>query len=320
MKPLRIIFYGTPAFAVPSLDILNRNGFSVVAVVTAPDKPAGRGQKTSESEVKKYALENKLNVLQPEKLSDPQFLDTVRGLHADLQVVVAFRMMPEVLWSMPTMGTFNLHGSLLPQYRGAAPINRAVMNGETETGVTTFFIRQQIDTGNIIYRMPISIGPDETAGELHDRMMMIGADLVLKTVQAISSHTLEALPQSHYQRQGEVLHPAPKIFKADCRLDFSRDVHVLHNQVRGLSPFPGAYFDLQQPDGTTLQVKVLRSKVETAGTVLTHEILTDGKSYLKISCAGGFLCILELQLPGKKRMKTDELLRGFRFESSASIV
>lgn len=194
------------------------------------------------------------------------------------------------------------------------------MNGETETGVTTFFIRQQIDTGNIINRKTITIGPDETAGELHDRMMIIGADLVLETVQAISSHTLEALPQSHYQKEGELLHPAPKIFKADCHLDFSHEVHALHNQVRGLSPFPGAYFDMLQPDGTTLQVKVLRSKVETAGTVLTHEILTDGKSYLKISCTGGFLCILELQLPGKKRMRTDELLRGFRFDPSSSIV
>lgn len=316
---MKIIFLGTPGFAVPSLDILVKNGYEIPAVITAPDKPAGRGQKLNESEVKKYALEQGLNVLQPVRLSDPLFLEEVKSLGADLQVVVAFRMMPEALWSMPVHGTFNLHGSLLPQYRGAAPINRAIMNGESKTGVTTFFLKHEIDTGNIVFREEIPIGPDETAGELHDRMMLVGAELVLKTVRALESGNLQLHDQSAFMNSGIVLKPAPKIFKDDCRLDFSMPVAHLHNIVRGLSPFPGAFFDLELADGQMIQVKVLRSSKEEAGTVLTHELLTDGKTYLKIAAADGFLKILELQLPGKKRMKTEEVLRGFRFPVDASI-
>ncbi|MBL7924496.1 MAG: methionyl-tRNA formyltransferase [Bacteroidia bacterium] len=316
---MKIIFLGTPAFAVPSLDILVRNGYEIPAVVTATDKPAGRGQKNSFSEIKQYALSAGIPVLQPEKMSDPGFLERVRSLGADLQIVVAFRMMPERLWSMPALGTFNLHGSLLPQYRGAAPINRAIMNGETKTGVTTFFLKHEIDTGNIVFREEISIGPDETAGELHDRMMLTGAALVLKTVKAIETGNYPMHSQKEFMKPGEVLHTAPKIFKEDCRLDFQRKVHQLHNQVRGLSPYPGAFFNLRLPDQTDLQVKVLRSSYEEAGTVLSHEIISDGKTYLKISAADGFLHLLELQLPGKKRMKADELLRGFRFPPEAVI-
>jgi methionyl-tRNA formyltransferase len=314
---MRIIFLGTPGFAVPSLEILVKNGYEIPAVITAADKPSGRGQKLNPSEVKKYALDQGIKVLQPEKLSDPAFLDEVRKLNADLQVVVAFRMMPEALWTMPRFGTFNLHGSLLPQYRGAAPINRAIMNGERVTGVTTFFLKHEIDTGNIVFREEITVGPDETAGELHDRMMSIGAELVLQTVKAVESGSLNLIPQSEFILPGELLKTAPKIFKDDCRMDFTNDIHVLHNQVRGLSPFPGAFFTLELPGGELLQIKVFRSAIETAGTVLTHELISDGKSELKISAKNGFLRILELQLPGKKRMKTEELLRGFRFPAEA---
>lgn len=316
---MKIIFLGTPGFAVPSLDILVRNGYEIPAVITAPDKPSGRGQKLNESEVKKYAVANGLKVLQPLRLSDPGFLNEVKALNADLQIVVAFRMMPEALWAMPRHGTFNLHGSLLPQYRGAAPINRAVMNGEAMTGVTTFFLKHEIDTGNIVFRREIPIGPDETAGELHDRMMAIGAELVLETVRALESGAMKLHVQSDFISEMEELKPAPKIFKEDCRLDFSHSVDHLHNQVRGLSPFPGAFFELELPDQQCLQIKVLRSTKEYAGTVLSHEIVTDGKNYLKIAAADGFLNILELQLPGKKRMKTEEVLRGFKFPPSSKL-
>lgn len=316
---MKIIFLGTPEFAVPSLDILVQNGYEIPAVITVPDKPAGRGQKLNESAIKKYAVSKGLKVLQPIRLSAPEFLDEVSALQADLQIVVAFRMMPEALWAMPHFGTFNLHGSLLPQYRGAAPINRAVMNGEPFTGVTTFFLKHEIDTGNIVFRREISIGPDETAGELHDRMMFIGAELVLETVKALESGSMVLHPQTDYISPGEDLKTAPKIFKEDCRLDFSKSVDQLHNQVRGLSPFPGAFFELEMPDGQILQIKVGHSTKERAGTVLTHEVLTDGKKFLKISAADGFLNIIELQLPGKKRMKIEEVLRGFKFPETARI-
>lgn len=316
---MKIIFLGTPGFAVPSLDILVKNGYDIPAVITAADKPSGRGQKLNPSEVKKYALDHGLKILQPLKLNDAGFLDEVKSLNADLQVVVAFRMMPEALWTMPRLGTFNLHGSLLPQYRGAAPINRAVMNGEEKTGVTTFFLKHEIDTGNVVFRKEIPIGQDETAGELHDRMMHIGAELVLETVKAIEGGVVKLIPQQDLMYPGEVLKPAPKIFKEDCRLDFANDVHTLYNQIRGLSPFPGAFFFLELPDGEQLQVKVLRASFESAGFVKTHELFTDGKSEIKVSAHGGYLRILELQLPGKKRMKTEELLRGFSFPKDSII-
>jgi methionyl-tRNA formyltransferase len=229
-------------------------------------------------------------------------------------------MLPESVWSMPRLGTFNLHGSLLPQYRGAAPINRAIMNGESVTGVTTFFISKEIDTGNILFRDSVAIGPEDTAGTLHDRLMETGAQLVLKTVEAIASGVAEAKDQSAFLDAHTLLHAAPKIFREDCRLNFSRTVLELHNQVRGLSPYPGAFFDLQLPDGNVLSIKVFKSQIEVAGTVLTHELITDGKSIIKLSCADGFLHVLELQLPGKKRMQAAELLRGFRFPDEAIIL
>jgi methionyl-tRNA formyltransferase len=317
---MKIIFLGTPDFAVPSLDILIKSGYEVVGVITAPDKPAGRGQKLNISAVKHYALDHNLKVFQPVKLSDPDFLNEVRSLNADLQIVVAFRMMPEVLWSMPKYGTFNLHGSLLPQYRGAAPINRAVMNGERKTGVTTFFLRHEIDTGNIVFRQEIPIGENESAGELHDKMMIVGADLVLKTVKALEEGNIISHVQSEFVEEGEMLKSAPKIFKDDCKLNCSRSVADLHNQVRGLSPFPGAFVDIEKEDGSVFPLKIYKSLPEPAGTVLTHELISDGKSSLKLSVADGFLHLLEVQIPGKKRMKADELLRGFKFQDDWTVL
>ena len=317
---MKIIFLGTPEFAVDSLRILVENGYDVVGVITACDKPAGRGQKITISAVKTYALEKGLNVLQPAKMNDPQFLEDVKKLNADLQIVVAFRMMPEALWSMPPLGTFNLHGSLLPQYRGAAPINRAIMNGEKVTGLTTFFLKHEIDTGNIIFRKEVPIGENENAGELHDRMKVIGAHLVLQTVKAIESGNVVEKSQQSFLDAGEKIMEAPKIFKEDGKLDFSKSTHALHNQIRGLSPFPGAYFELKLPDDQVIAVKILKSLPEPGGTVLTHELITDGKKMLKISAADGFINVLEIQVPGKKRMKTHELLSGFSFPPDAVIL
>jgi len=317
---MKIIFLGTPTFAVASLKILVENGYNIVAVITAPDKPSGRGQKTTASEVKTYAFSVGLHVLQPLKMSDPDFLKEVKSLNADLQIVVAFRMMPEVLWNMPPGGTFNLHGSLLPQYRGAAPINRAIMNGETKTGLNTFFLKHEIDTGDIIFRKEINIGENEDAGELHDRMKIVGAELVLKTVKAIEHKSVMEKSQQALLDEGEKIIDAPKIFKADCKLDLSRNVQDLHNQIRGLSPYPGAFIEMEMPDGSIVPVKILKSLPELAGTVLTHELITDGKSMLKLSAADGFINILEIQMAGKKRMKTEELLRGYSFPVDARIL
>ena len=316
---MKIIFLGTPLFAVPSLKMLVENGYEVAAVITAPDKPAGRGRKMQVSEVKQYAVQQSLKVLQPTKLKDREFLEEVRNLHADLQIVVAFRMMPEELWNMPPMGTFNLHASLLPQYRGAAPIQRAVMNGEKVTGLTTFFLRHEIDTGGIIFRQEIEIGEDETAGALHDRMMVEGGKLVLKTVRAIESKSVVARNQSEFIRPGEILHHAPKIFREDCRLDFTCPAEKLFNQVRGLSPHPGAFFDLKINDAV-VPVKVLAAVFESFPVFMTHHIVTDNKTFLKVSAADGMLSITELQWPGKKRMQIAEFLRGFQPEAGMQVL
>lgn len=299
---MRIVFMGTPDFAVPSLEILLNHGYDIPAVVTAPDKPGGR-QGVQESAVKKFAVSRGLRVFQPEKLKNPAFLEELRACRADLQVVVAFRMLPELVWAMPPLGTLNLHGSLLPKYRGAAPINWAVINGETETGVTTFLLRHEIDTGDILFQEKIPIGENETAGELHDRMMEVGARLVLHTVQAIEHGDAQPQPQA----DTEATH-APKIFTETCRINFEQPTRWVHDFIRGLSPYPGAWTLLS---GSTL--KILRTEKEVAAhDLVPGRFVTDGKSLLKISTLDGFVQVLELQLEGKRRMSVREFLNGHR--------
>ncbi|WP_461790096.1 methionyl-tRNA formyltransferase [Pedobacter sp.] len=301
---MKIVFMGTPDFAVASLDALKNAGFDIVAVVTAADKPAGRGQKLSESAVKKYAVEHGLKVLQPLKLKDPDFINELEQLKADLQVVVAFRMLPEVVWNMPPKGTINLHGSLLPQYRGAAPINHAVINGETETGVTTFFLKHEIDTGDVIFSAKTEITDEDTAGTLHDKLMHIGADLIVKTVKAIDENNYTEMPQP----MNTELKAAPKIFKDFCEINWNQDLQTVYNHIRGLSPYPTAFTSL---NGKSLKVfkveKDLTTPIQSAGT-----FETDGKTFLKFATENGYIKLLELQLEGKKRMMVDEFLRGVR--------
>lgn len=300
---MRIVFMGTPDFAVASLEALISNGFNVVAVVTAPDKPAGRGLKMNQSAVKQFAVQHNIPVLQPQKLKDPEFIETLKNWAADLQVVVAFRMLPEMVWNMPPMGTINVHGSLLPQYRGAAPINWAVINGEKTTGVTTFKLKHEIDTGDILLQESMEIGEDETATEVHDRMKITGANLLVKTLKQLEEGTIQEQPQ---QLTADTKH-APKIFTADCVIDWNNPVEKIHNLVRGLSQFPGAITYL---DGKIL--KVYRSKKELSPHhFATGKILTDNKSFLKFSCSNGYLHVLEIQLEGKKRMPVSDFLRGY---------
>lgn len=311
-KPkLRIVFMGTPEFAVPSLKILIENNYNVVAVVTAPDKPAGRGMQMHESAVKKIAGENNLYLLQPEKLKSPEFAEQLQALKPDLQIVVAFRMLPEVIWKMPRIGTFNLHASLLPKYRGAAPINWAVINGEKETGATTFFLEHEIDTGKIILQQKVNITEEETAGELHDELMNAGAELVLKTVHLIDEGNYSLTPQIFSAE----IKSAPKLFTETCLVNWNNSVQQIHNLIRGLSPYPAAFTKL---NGKT--VKIFRSKklsIDHYPLSINNSpgnISTDGKSFLRIQCADGLLEILELQLEGKKKIKTEEFLRGYRFD------
>lgn len=307
---MKIIFMGTPDFAVASLRILVENKCNVVAVITAPDKPAGRGQKLRQTPVKIYAEEVGIPVLQPERLKNPSFLEELKSYQADLQIVVAFRMLPELVWDMPPLGTFNLHGSLLPQYRGAAPINWAKINGEKETGVTTFFLEKEIDTGNIIYAEKCPILPEDTAGTLHDKLMEIGAELVLKTTLSIKAGSYPQEPQS----EPEILKSAPKIFKDDCLINWSKSRKEITHFIRGLSPYPAAYTHLQDktlkvfnceiPDDSLILEKVINNK---------ETIYSDGKTYLGYDTADGPLLVTDIQLEGKKRMKTEDFLKGYRF-------
>jgi methionyl-tRNA formyltransferase len=309
----KIVFLGTPEFAVASLDALYQADFTIAAVVTAPDKPAGRGMQLQQSAVKKYAVEKGIPVLQPDKLKNPEFLETLKSYEADVQVVVAFRMLPEVVWSMPRLGTINLHGSLLPQYRGAAPINWAIINGETETGVTTFKLQHQIDTGNILLQKTIAISEDETAGELHDEMKEVGAELLVRTIRALVAEELQEQPQEIFDATSvdsgqTTLKHAPKIFTETCKIDWTKDATSIYNLIRGLSPFPGAFTYLNDK-----LLKIFSAQKEIA----THSLEkgsyeTDGKSYLKFACADGFIHVNEIQPEGKRRMKVDEFLRGFR--------
>ncbi|MBO9632395.1 MAG: methionyl-tRNA formyltransferase [Chitinophagaceae bacterium] len=299
---------GTPEFAVASLDALVQAGANIVGVVTAPDKPAGRGMKITESAVKKYAAERGLDLLQPEKLRDPGFLDALRELKADLQIVVAFRMLPEVVWDMPPMGTVNLHGSLLPQYRGAAPINWAVINGEEYTGVTTFQLQHAIDTGNILQQEKFAISETDTAGDVHDTMKNIGAELLVRTVQGLAEGSIRPITQEKAAEGIELKH-APKLFTETQKIDWSLPVDKIYNLIRGLSPYPTAFTHLQDKTLKIFQAK----KEHDEPSLQPGSVLTDHKTFLKFAAADGYIHVLDLQLEGKKRMLVEDFLRGFRF-------
>lgn len=318
-EDLRIVYMGTPDFAVESLRCLVEGGYNVVGVITMPDKPAGRGHKLQFSPVKQYALEHNLPLLQPEKLKDEAFLEALRAWKADLQIVVAFRMLPEVVWNMPRLGTFNLHASLLPQYRGAAPINWAVINGDTETGITTFFLKHEIDTGEVIQQVKVPIAETDNVGTVHDKLMLLGGELVTETVDAILADEVKTIPQEEMAVVGE-LRPAPKIFKETCRIDWNQPVKRVYDFVRGLSPYPAAWTELCMPDGQRLVLKVF----ETDKILENHNqhpgtVQTDGKKILRVAATDGWIDIRALQLPGKKRLKTEELLRGFRLADGVSM-
>ncbi|REG94636.1 methionyl-tRNA formyltransferase [Algoriphagus antarcticus] len=305
-KNLRIIYMGTPEFAVAGLELLVENGWNIVAVITAPDKPKGRGQKLIPSPVKEAALKLDLNILQPTNLKSPEFQEELRALKADLQIVVAFRMLPESVWDMPPLGTFNLHASLLPNYRGAAPINWAIINGEKETGVTTFFLRHEIDTGSIIYQEKVEILNEDDLGTVYEKLMNTGSKLVLKTVEDIAQDKVQAFSQD----ESKAIHHAPKIFKETCEIDWSKSAESIHNLVRGLSPYPAAWTTFDDKICKIYKTNFLPNQ-KTSKAI--GELDTDNKSYIKLQTGEGVLEILELQLEGKKRMKVDDLLRGFKF-------
>jgi methionyl-tRNA formyltransferase len=320
-RELRIIYMGTPEFAVEPLRAIVQAGYNVLAVITAPDKPAGRGQKMHFSAVKEFALANNIRILQPEKLKNPDFLEELKSINANLQVVVAFRMLPEVVWQMPEYGTLNLHASLLPQYRGAAPINHAIINGETETGLTTFFIEQEIDTGNIILSRKLPILPSDNAGALHDRLMVAGGEVMLETLKMIITGNVKAQRQENIISGKAALKPAPKIFKADCKINWADHCVRIHNQVRGLSPFPGAFSNLLMGNEAKKQVKISRTSFQLTNTNRAPgNIITDNKNTFSVIAGDGIVSIEELQIEGKKRMNIAEFLRGihisehFRFE------
>lgn len=311
MRDLRIVFMGTPDFAVATLDALVKAKFNVVGVITAPDKPAGRGQKIQQSPVKKYALDHNLNILQPSNLKSEEFIADLKNLNGNLQIVVAFRMLPKAVWQLPEYGTFNLHASLLPNYRGAAPINWAIINGETKTGVTTFFIDEKIDTGNIILQEEINIGEDEILAELHDKLMEVGSKLVVKTVWQIEQGTVETIKQAEVEEKS-----APKIFTETCKINWNDTLTNIYNLIRGLNPYPAAWTTLINNDDE-IKVKIYDVKKESAshnhktGTIITS------KNEIKVAVAQGYLIIESLQLSGKKQMDSKSLLNGFRFHENA---
>lgn len=307
----KIVFFGTPEFAVPSLDAIVSEGFDIAAVVTATDKPAGRGHAMTPSAVKKYALDHNIPVLQPEKLRDPEFVDTLRQIGADLFVVIAFRMMPEVVWAMPPLGTFNLHASLLPKYRGAAPINWAVINGDTETGVTTFFLSHDIDTGDIIDRVSTPIHPTDCVGDVHDRLMELGAHLTVDTVRKIFDGTVVRQPQSELLAGLEPA-PAPKIFRETCQIDWNRPADAIHNLIRGLSPYPAAWSTLSLDGEAPRDFKIFSSEVTTEPSTNRPGTASIDDDRLLIDTATTRLSVLSLQAPGKRRMSTPDFLRGLR--------
>jgi methionyl-tRNA formyltransferase len=317
---MRIVFMGTPEVAVSSLDALHRDGHEIAGVVTSPDRPAGRGRQLRSTAVKTYALKNGMKVLQPENLKDPGFLARLKALNPELIVVVAFRMLPEEVWGMPPLGTINLHASLLPQYRGAAPINRVIMNGETKTGVSTFFIDRDIDTGKVILREPVPILPDEDAGSLHDRIMKTGAKVLVRTVRVIGEGNPPRIDQSELLEPGEELKTAPKIFRKDCRIRWNRPVREVYNHIRGLSPVPAAWTILVSPDGQERTMKIYAAeKMERESIFTPSTLLTDGRSRLEVVCRDGMLNLTEVQLDGRKKMSIVEFMRGMEDLASFSI-
>ena len=319
-EELRIVYMGTPDFAVESLKALVEGGYNVVGVVTMPDKPIGRhGSVLQASPVKQYAVEKGLNVLQPVKLKDEAFVEELRSLNADLQIVVAFRMLPEVVWNMPRLGTFNLHASLLPQYRGAAPINWAVINGDTETGITTFFLQHEIDTGRVIQQVKVPISDTDNVGDVHDRLMMLGGQLVVETVDNIINGTVTSVEQDDMLAEGEELRPAPKIFHDTCRIDWNgMNMKQIYDFIRGLSPYSAAWTELVNGD-KVLSVKIFEAEKIPADSSQynTGAILTDGKSEVKVAVDGGYVRVKTLQIAGKKKMQTEEFLRGYKFADNA---
>lgn len=316
-EELKIVYMGTPDFAVEPLRRLVEGGYNVVGVITMPDKPAGRGHKIQFSPVKQFALDHNLRLLQPVRLKDEAFVEELRSLQADLQVVVAFRMLPEVVWGMPRLGTFNLHASLLPQYRGAAPINWAIINGDQETGVTTFFLTHEIDTGKIIQQERVPIADADTAETIHDALMYKGADLLLETVDNIIAGSVKPKPQEELYQSEDELRPAPKIFKDTCYVDFDQPVKRVYDLIRGLSPYPAAWCNLLSPSGETLAVKIYETaKLEGAKVGRPGSVETDGKTYIRVACADGAIELRSLLLPGKKRMAVADLLRGFHIDNS----
>ena len=316
-EDLRIVYMGTPDFAVESLRALVEGGYNVVGVITMPDKPAGRGMKLQYSPVKQYALEVGIPLLQPEKLKNEEFLSELKAWNADLQIVVAFRMLPEVVWDMPRYGTFNLHASLLPQYRGAAPINWAVINGDKETGITTFFLQHEIDTGNVIKQEKVTIEDTDNAGIVHDKLMILGARLVCETVDQVLKGDLTAIPQDVMAQKAGELRAAPKIFKDTCRIDWKQNTDQIYNLIRGMAPYPAAWTELVEEDGKRTMVKIYETAKEHVGSGLPIGTLSsDGKSFLHVATSDGSIKILSLQIAGKKRMSVDEFLRGFRFSDT----
>lgn len=319
-EELRIVYMGTPDFAVESLKVLVEGGYNVVGVVTMPDKPIGRhGSVLQASPVKQYAIEKGLKVLQPVKLKDEAFVEELRSLNADLQIVVAFRMLPEVVWNMPRLGTFNLHASLLPQYRGAAPINWAVINGDTETGITTFFLQHEIDTGRVIQQVKVPISDTDNVGDVHDRLMMLGGQLVVETVDNIINGTVTSVEQDDMLAEGEDLRPAPKIFHDTCRIDWKgMNMKQIYDFIRGLSPYPAAWTELVNGD-KVLSVKIFEAEKIPADSSQYNRgaILTDGKLEVKVAVDGGYVRVKTMQIAGKKKMQTEEFLRGYKFADDA---
>jgi len=314
---MRIVFMGTPQFAVASLKILIDNKYDVVGVITSPDKPAGRGQQVQQSAVKQFAEQHKLTVLQPANLKDESFLQELQALKADIQIVVAFRMLPTSVWDMPPLGTYNLHASLLPQYRGAAPINWAIINGEKETGITTFKLQHEIDTGNILLQQKVVITPEMNAGELHDLLMEQGASLMLQSIKKIEGGNVALIEQNKLLNNHEAKH-APKIFKETCKVNWSHTLMDIYNLIRGLSPYPCAFTELHTPDGKITGFKIFTATHESATHHLSNgQIKTDNKTYLKIACTGGFIDIKEWQMAGKKKLLISEFLKGFSFDEKS---